>query len=248
MLQKKIQCRERSLGTRVLILNFDSGALFSSFRTRVNSVVICIAKHIENDCGATQKPWVIDAAHFNFSESCEKRTSFGGGIRMRAKTTVFLALVSFLSACGSPSGGGGSDTSVKSKTQQTSFEFIEMAFGGGNKCTTTMREFDTTEAMCNALKQRSENQNCALEQRKSFFSEVSCTGNFEETSFWMSSERLISEPAGLCKIQYVGPNPILDRLLYCDSLIELYRIYRCGRESLRKDFVEAFCAGEFPAN
>lgn len=168
---------------------------------------------------------------------------------MGAKSTVLLLLVvSLLSGCGSSSSGDGTDTTVQSNSNQTSYEFIELTAGGNIKCTTTARKFDTTETMCDALKQRSENQNCALNRRKSYFSEVSCAGNFEETSFWMPSERLIPEPAGLCKIRYGGPNPILERLVYCDSLIQLYQSYRCGRESLKRDFAEAFCVGEFPVD
>lgn len=167
---------------------------------------------------------------------------------MLAYITVIVTLASLLSGCGSSSSGTSAETTGKSKSQKTSYEFIELAFGGGNKCTTTVRKFDTPEAMCNGLTQRSENQNCALDQRKSFFSEVSCAGNFEETSFWMSSEMLISEPAGLCKIQYGGPNPIVDRLEYCDLLVQLYRSYRCGHDSLQRNFKEADCIGEFPAD
>lgn len=125
---------------------------------------------------------------------------------MRRLSFAILVIAVLLIGCGStkndpenPSGRGAH------RTTNSSYEFAELNIDGSVKCTTEKRTFSSLSEFCGGLTQRMDNRACALKMRKESFSMAGCSGEFEETNFYMSPERLIPFGSGFCHILYLAP-------------------------------------------
>lgn len=171
--------------------------------------------------------------------------------RSAMKLAFIITFVFLIAGCGGQGSGVHSESDRHGNdsvlSQNLSYEFQELNYNGAVKCSTKKRSFQSMSDLCIGLSQRTENNQCGFDLRAKYFAEIRCPGQFEETSFWMSSERLIPESNGLCRIKYQGVNPIERRSDYCIELLKLYREFQCGRQTLEADYIESKCAKNFPA-
>ena len=88
----------------------------------------------------------------------------------------FLVLMTLLSlaACGGgdSEGNGGNDNNVVSNSQKFDYQFI---FNG---CDTGRHKLGSLSALCDRLESQSQNNNCAIDRRESYFKENGCPGRF----------------------------------------------------------------------
>lgn len=165
------------------------------------------------------------------------------------KTILFLLLVMIL-GCNNPRldepKGDLLEPRPAAKGEALEYEFTEVYPSESVRCRTGAHAFETTEALCEALKSRDLNRNCAFEARQEHFVEAECEGEFEETNypFFLTHSEIVRGQT--CTMEYIGPNPLPTKGDYCRTLREVFSAYGCGRERLLADFEEAQCPGDFP--